>query len=431
MKPRKQQITILALGSRGDVQPFVALALSLRQRNYSVRIAALSDYAELVTSYGLEFRPLVGSAAALMDREAVMRFLDGANNPLLAAYRFWQQIAPLMSPLVHDAWLACRDADAVICSTLGHFVAALLRDLRPIPLIVTHFHPHSSSYFWPSMFAPPWPKHWPAQAFYNKLSHPIADAVFWQLFAFALNAARQQLLTLPALSPLAVGAWAARNKPDLTLYAYSMRIAPPFPDWPPHHITGYWPLPKHENWTPPAELRAFLQAGPAPVYVGFGSMLLGRDPDATTSLIVQALERVGQRGLLYRGWGDMGNIPLPDWIYLCDSLPHDWLFPQMRAIVHHGGAGTTATTIRAGVPAVVLPLYGDTHFWGRQVQILGLGPKPIPRDQLNVDSLAAALKQALEDQRMRERAQHMASLLQQERGCETASALIDSLLARL
>lgn len=426
-----KRITILALGSRGDVQPFVALALALRQRGYLVRIAALSDYAELVTAYGFEFQPLVGSAASLMDREQIMRFLDGANNPLLAAYRFWKQIAPLMNQLLHDAWLASRDADALICSTLGHFVAAVLRDLRPLPLIVSHFHPHTSSYFWPNMFAPPWPKEWPAQALYNKISYPIADLAFWQLFAFALNSARRTVLKQPTVSPLAVAAWAARNRPDMTLYPYSSLIAPPFPDWPPQAITGYWRLPMRANWQPPAELSVFLEAGPAPVYVGFGSMLLGRDPNGLTRTIVQALERAGQRGILYRGWGDMGNIPLPDSMYLSDAIPHDWLFPRMRAVVHHGGAGTTAAAIWAGVPAVVLPLYGDTHFWAKQIHALGLGPRPIIRDHIAVETLARAIRQAAEDQAMHKRVQKMARSLQEEQGSEKASELIDTYLERL
>src|SRR5262249_37378215 len=133
---------------------------------------------------------------------------------------------------------------------------------------------------------------------------------------------------------------------------------------------------------------------------------------------------VGQRGILYRGWGEIGRISLPPTILAVESVPHDWLFPQMRAVVHHGGAGVTAPALRGGVPAIVVPFLGDQHFWANRVAALGAGPAPIPKAQLSSERLAQALVHVLQDDSLRERAAEIGQRLKAEHGVARAVEVI-------
>jgi UDP:flavonoid glycosyltransferase YjiC (YdhE family) len=216
-----------------------------------------------------------------------------------------------------------------------------------------------------------------------------------------------------------------RNVPRPVLHAYSPQLTRTPPDWDRDvHVTGYWFLDRPPGWQPDPGLVAFLEGGPPPVYVGFGSNLIGRDPDRVTALILRALERAGQRGILMSGWGDLGNIPLPDSVYRVDSVPHDWLFPRVAAVVSHAGAGTTAATLRAGVPPVLVPFFGDQLFWSARVARMGLGTDPIPRRELTEENLAAAIRQAVTDRTMRCRAALAGERLRAEDGVERAVATL-------
>lgn len=423
-------LTILALGSRGDVQPFVALGLGLRAAGYQVTIAAAADYAGLVVEHGLAFHSLVGQISTLMDPLLVEQFLDGAHNPLRAAREFMRQAGPIIDQLMRDCWAACQGADALVVSTLGMYCGVHLAEKLAIPCIVAHLHPDPSTSSGPHMFFPRLPPGLPLRATYNRLTHTLADHGFWQLLRRPFNRPRRALLGMRPLGPLAL-ARRIRGYSPPTLYGYSAAVAPAPANGRLHErITGYWFLDQAPSWQPPAELAAFLSAGPPPVYVGFGSIMLGRDGDRVTALIASALEKAGQRGILYRGWGDLGRIALPPSIAVVDSVPHDWLFPRVRAVVHHGGAGVTSQALRVGAPAVVVPFLGDQHFWADRVAELGAGPAPIPRAQLTSDRLAQAIAAAGESDIIRARAAKVGRQLQSERGVARAVALVEAYLAR-
>jgi sterol 3beta-glucosyltransferase len=188
------------------------------------------------------------------------------------------------------------------------------------------------------------------------------------------------------------------------LSAYSPSIIPHPADWPTNvHITGSFFLDAQADWQPSSELNAFLEAGDPPVYIGFGSMA-GRDPERLARLSIEALAKSGQRGLLLTGWGGLRTEWVPDNVFVMEAAPHSWLFPRMAAVVHHGGAGTTAEALRAGVPAVVVPFVLDQFFWGARVRALGLGPDPIPQKRLTADRLASAIRVAVTDPDMNRRA---------------------------
>jgi UDP:flavonoid glycosyltransferase YjiC (YdhE family) len=212
-----------------------------------------------------------------------------------------------------------------------------------------------------------------------------------------------------------------------SLFAYLLSYKGiPFPkDWDDFiHVTGYWFLEQSARWEPPIDLVNFLQSGLPPVYIGFGSMV-NRKPEETADLVLQALARTGQRGVLSSGWGGLRKEELPETVFMIGSMPHNWLFPKMAAVVHHGGVGTTAAGLWAGIPAIVTPFFGDQPFWGQRVYELGVGPRPIPRQRLTVDRLAESICCAVSDTAMREKAARLGEHIRAENGIARAVAVIE------
>ncbi len=214
-------------------------------------------------------------------------------------------------------------------------------------------------------------------------------------------------------------------------YAYSPAVLPRPADWPDRvHVTGYWFLDQEPGWQPPAELLHFLQAGPAPVSIGFGSMA-SRDAEATLNLVLRALELSGQRGVLLSGWAGIGKgRALPSHVFSAESLPHSWLFPRMAAVVHHGGAGTTGAGLRSGVPSVLTPLAADQPSWARRVHTLGVGPAPLPFQTLTAERLAEAIREAATSPAMRQRAAELGRQIQAEDGLGRTSELFSQYVDR-
>lgn len=219
------------------------------------------------------------------------------------------------------------------------------------------------------------------------------------------------------------------NAPSTPIvYGYSRHVAPVPPDWGDWlYVTGYWFLDADDSWRPPADLVAFLDDGPPPVYVGFGSMV-DQEAEAVTKIVLQALASSGRRAILLGGWSRLGQGKLPESILRVDWAPHSWLFPRMAAVVHHGGAGTTAAGLRAGVPDVIVPYFADQPFWAGRVRALGVGPEPIPRQKLTAERLAEAIESASMDEEMGRRARELGRKIQAEDGVATAVPLIERLL---
>jgi len=214
------------------------------------------------------------------------------------------------------------------------------------------------------------------------------------------------------------------------LSAYSPGIIPHPEDWPDSvHITGYLFPDTPSDWQPSPELKAFLEAGDPPVYIGFGSMA-GRNPEQLARLILDALAESGQRGLLLTGWGGLSADLAPDNVFVLDSAPHSWLFPHMAAVVHHGGAGTTAEGLRAGVPTVVVPFVFDQPFWGARLKALGVAPDPVPHKNLTADRLAAAIRTAVTDPEIRRRAKACGEAIRAENGIANAVEIVGRYLGQ-
>ena len=238
------------------------------------------------------------------------------------------------------------------------------------------------------------------------------------------NRARMELLGLPP-APWR-GAFERGASPrEPVLYGFSPSVLPRPADWGARvHVTGYWFADEPDGWVPPQEVVRFLEEGPPPVYIGFGSMSV-KEPEATMRLVLDAIAATGRRAIVHAGWAGLAATATPDDVLIVGSVPHAWLLPRVGAIVHHGGAGTTAAAIRAGVPSVVVPFHGDQPFWAGLTHTLGVGTKPIPRRRLTATRLAAAIEEAFTVDELRQRAAELGERVRREDGVGRAVALIE------
>jgi len=411
------RVTILAFGSHGDVVPLVALGVGLRDAGYEVHLAADAAFASLARECRLDFHPVAGDIRALMAGAQGRDLVAGGGGPAGQARRILAGIRPLVRDMVRDTYLACTGSDVLLLSGLALYPGLPVAEKLGIPYVQAYLQPVTPTRAFPSAMMPPPPI--PLGGAGNLLTHALTLHGFWQTFRPAFNVARREVLGLPPVSPWgAMGARDPLRRP--VLYGFSPHVVPRPADWGPNtQVTGYWFPPRPAGWHPPAALVDFLAAGPPPVYVGFGSMNTG-DPAATTQLVVRALALAGRRGILAAGWDGLRAVDLPRTVLAFDSAPHDWLFPRMAAVVHHGGAGTTAAGLRAGVPTVTVPFFGDQPFWGARVAALGAGPPPLPRARLTARQLAAAIRAATEDSAMGEHAARLGERIRAEDGIARA-----------
>ncbi|MCB8924141.1 MAG: glycosyltransferase family 1 protein [Ardenticatenaceae bacterium] len=412
------KITLFAAGSRGDIQPCVVLGQGLKRAGYQVRLAAPEDFGNFVQAHDLDFFPLRGDVQQIMASDTGRQFMEtGGANPLRSIGAVRQMIAPVIQQMAADAYAACEDAQALIClgvfAAFGQAIAEALGipiiHVEPTPLLPTGAFP-----------APSWPIQRNLGHWHNYLSGLAMLDVVWLWYRPFVNAFRQSL----GLTGSTAVQFIRALKATPMISAYSPHLIPHPPDWPDHlHITGYFFLDSYADWQPSAELCAFLAAGEPPVYIGFGSMA-GRNPEKLAQLTLDALALSGQRGLLLTGWGGLQTASVPDNVFVLDAAPHAWLFPRMAAVVHHGGAGTTAEGVRAGVPSIIVPFVLDQPFWGARIKALRVGPDPIPQKQLTAERLAAAIIRAVSDSAMRQRARVLGTAVQAENGVDNAIQFI-------
>ncbi len=424
------RITILAVGSRGDAQPYTALGAGLQAAGHDVRIATHEVFRDLVTGRGLEFGLIRLNPQEMLKQEAGQAWMDSGKNPVHFIRHMARAFAPLLNDMLTDCLHACAGSDVILFSPLAIGALPVAEKLQARAMLVTLWS-NLPTHTYPSLYAPKLPFGGPIAQAYNRLTYDVAGLpkrLFGRPIWQAINRWQEEVLKLPAVSPAALRRRMLAGEWPL-LAGYSPTVFPAPADWPAWvNVTGYWFLDAGPAWQPTPALVDFLRAGPPPVYIGFGSMA-GRNPEERTEIAIQALERSGQRGILLTGWGGLQTGDLPDSVFAVDSVPHDWLFPRMAAVVHHGGAGTTAAGLRAGAPTIVVPFFGDQPFWGRRVAELGVGPSPLPQKKLSAESLAAAIRSATGDQVMRRRAHKLSQQIQAEDGITRAIEIFHAHLA--
>lgn len=407
------RITIIALGSRGDVQPLVALGVGLRAVGHRVRLSSFESFAPLATQYGLDFHPVAGDAQAIVELSAQMGLLE-ARNPLKLMRAMRDSYAQLVDDYINAFSAdALQDSEIIINQLPGAIFGRDLAEALRVPHLCAAVIPLTPT----RVFANPLLFQHSHGGLFNRATYAVSEQMLWGLFRGAIGRFRRKL-GLPRTSLL----FPASRYPVIN--GFSTHVIPKPPDWGDHvHITGYWRLPEGD-WQPPPDLTEWLGAGTAPVFIGFGSMPI-RDKAATTQVLVKALHLSGQRGVLSRGWGDLGDEALPESIRVIDYVPFGWLLPRMAAVIHHGGSGTTGAALSSGVPSMVVPFAADQPFWGERTHTLGVGLPPLPIRHLTAERLAAAITALVSSATMRERATALGANLRAEDGVARAVGIVE------
>ena len=370
----------------------MALEVGFRRAGYDVRIACGEPFEELARSSGLEFCPVYGDVRALVGE---LLAADPGTVPF--ARKLARELEPTMRRSLWDYQIACKNADLVVWGPMGVLGSRIARRAG-IPNVGAYLQPM----FYPnplyrSSFMPAAPGivgRWPhLRGWYNQLTYFVAEQTFWQAFRKPLN--RIIVEELGSKPIRFVGPFRdPEERATVILNGWSPAVLPEAPDGNVHvETTGFWQLPTPNTWSPPAELENFLKRGPPPISIGFGS-LHDREAGELTNIVLEALRRARRRGVLLTGWGGLSKRDLPDSVFCLDEAPHDWLFQRVEAAVHHGGAGTTATALRAGVPSIVVPFMADQRFWGDVVSDLGVGVQQKSRRTLNATDLGVAIEKA-------------------------------------
>lgn len=399
------KICILTIGTRGDVQPYIALGLGLKIAGHEVTILTLDEFKPLVNQYGLLHDSLRGDFL----KAAQSAIGQKGGNPL----RLIQQYIEMAKDTLADEWVSAQKADVLIYNpaAIGGFHIA---EKLNIPTFAAFPAPlYSPTRDFPSPFLP-----FRNLGPLNKLSHKFFAKLGPAMYRSPINQLRKDVLDLPP----AKGENILRGKPITKLYSYSEAVVPRPTDWDESSIvTGYWFLDTPANWQPDPELIRFLQEGSTPVYIGFGSMsMFMSGGKQKTEIALQALRLAGQRGILATGGGGLTADNTSKDIFVLDSVPHGWLFPKVAAIIHHGGAGTTGAALRAGKPQIICPFVGDQFFWGRRLADLNVAPPPIPQIKLTAERLANAIEHAITNTNLQQRASSIGETIRAENGIECA-----------
>lgn len=405
------QIVMLIVGTRGDVQPFVAIGRRLQEYGHRVRLATHANFKDFVLSTGLEFFPLGGDAKVLADYMVKNKgFLPSGPSEIHAQRNHLKDIIFSLLP-------ACQDddpeskipfkADAIIANppAYGHTQVA---EALKLPLHVFFTMPWTPTSDFPHPLA-----HVKHQMGY-RLSYNIVDTLIWLGIRDIIKSFRKKKLKLRRISYLS-GHY--NSLPEVPYgYIWSPHLIPKPKDWGSKiDVVGFCFLDLASNYQPPSSLVQWIEAGERPIYVGFGSLPV-EQPQEMTRIIVEALEITGRRGIINKGWGGLGSLAEPkEFVYVLDNCPHDWLFPRCMAVVHHGGAGTTAAGLKAACPTTIVPIFGDQQFWGERVHARGLGPPPIPVAEFSLEKLIDAINFML-DPKVKERALELSKAIEIEDG---------------
>lgn len=418
------RMLLLAWGSRGDVQPCVALGRGLAAAGVRVTVAAGEDFETMITSAGLGFHPFKINMAERMQQPPARAWLAGSR-------RLGAEIG-LMRDVVRSFVDVMADGLIEMMGTADAYISGALTLDPMLSLAAEHDARHILG-----MLQPAVPTTHGASTMYPLLSGRNSVLNRWWGYAQAAG-------TLSIVRPVGDEVRRRLRLPKQTFRSYtraalstptligvSRLVAPPAPDWGDRiHLTGYWAEPAPADYRPPSALADFLLAGDPPVYLGFGSM---PSCDALAELMTLAARRGGRRAVIL---GDPAGAasdaapvtPVSDDVIVIEPVPHEWLFPRMRAVVHHGGAGTTAAAFRAGIPQGIIPHIADQPYWGRRVHALGVGPEAVARHRLTLQGLTGMVTQLTSIPTMALRAADLGSRLLAEDGVSTAVETILRLL---
>lgn len=388
---------LTSFGTTGDILPLCSLALELRRHGHQVATMFPRHVAPLALDLGLDCTSY-GPEVTDIHRE-ILKQITGPSTPEALSACF-VQLGRAMPRAFSDLAVLCRGADVLLSTTeLPNLppLGLMIHETTGIPFVSVH---------------PDYPN-------YDDRSYVIEGLA-------ALNHFRGFL----GLPPLRLNGpeQPTVGSPQLALFELSRHILTPHPGWPAHyHVTGFF-YHVDEAWEPDAALADFMDAGPPPVVITFGSVV-HEDPQALSDLLVESVERVGCRAILQTGWSGLTSRQLPPSIHPIGFAQYSWLLPRAACVVHHGGSGTSGCVYRAGVPAVVVPHYGDQFALADRTHELDLSVRPIPYKELTAEGLSAAIKEVLTDPRYRAAASAFRDKVLEEDGVRTGRLLIEELVA--
>ncbi len=421
------KIAITTVGTRGDLQPYIALGLGLKDLGYEVQIVSAKNEETFVRNYGLDFFALDVDIQKIMEGGEVNEMAKG-DNPfkfIISHMKGSKSLKKMMVKTQGEIWHACKNADLIVFHPgmpLGFFlgkeknIKAILA--TPFPMVSTMDYPSILFYSFLRL-----------GSYYNLLTHFIFDKLFWALTKSSITEywnknvkTKMDFATSPIKQQI--------NSGHLVLNGYSELLFKQPKEWANNiHTTGSWIIDTETNFVPPIELDNFINNGEPPIYIGFGSMKYFDSFNKTLALIIEALDITKQRAVL--GFGCTKNNckkALPENIFLVESVPHTWLFCKMKMLIHHGGAGTTATGLRAGKPTIIIPHNADQPAWGQRVFELGVGSKPIKKSKLTAEKLANAILFS-QAPNIIANAQRLGQQLKNENGVQKAVEIIERLMS--
>lgn len=413
------RILVNSFGTRGDIQPFIALAKGLQRRGHEVAISTAEGFRDDFDVQNIIF---IGMDNELLDLS--QQILDEQSGDIRNKAKIARKMGPAVRRMMDDEWDAAQvfQPDLIVYhpKCLGSYHIAEKLNIPMTMSIPLPFYTPTRDFALPFISKN-------LGGFFNRLTYKfirLSNAIHVK----NVNDFRRDKLSLPPIRRFADLLTRSDGTAVPILYPISPSVVQIPEDYPEHvYMTGYWFLDQESAWELSSELTTFLENGPAPIYIGFGSMS-AINTQGRTEKIIEAVQATGMRAIFASGWSDLKSYKFPDEIFLIKSVPHDWLFSRVVAVVHHGGAGTTAAGLRAGRPTLVCPFLGDQPFWGRQVHDLAVGPKPIPQREITSENLSKAIIEMMQDSAMQERASLLGRQISNEDGISRAVDIIETIV---
>ncbi len=382
-------ITILCAGSRGDYQPYIALAQQLKKLGKDVRITGSKSFEGFIRNYGIDVYPIGADIETLNVDPKLLKAAGSADNPLKMLLTF-HKMKEYGIYMVNDYYSACEGSELIIYHpgcTIGYFAAQKLG----IPSVLASPFPMHKTKEYLSVVMYGKAK---SNIITKKISYSMIQGMLWMASKDSVKGFwKKRFGTVPDDFGCPFERHTDKKHPAMVSCSNFVFERPS--DWNENiHQHGYWFVEESSEYTPPEELAAFLDAGDKPVYIGFGSMTSLDKHENLVKIATEAITKSGQRGIIC-GLGKPAK--LPNNIIAIDNIPHSWLFDRVSAVCHHGGAGTTAAGFRAGVPSIIIPFSNDQFAWAHSAYDLGVGAKPIYKKDLSSDKLADAIGFALDD----------------------------------
>lgn len=413
-------ITIAAYGTRGDVQPVLALALGLERAGHRVRILAGRNFESWVRGYGFDF-------AATVDMEAVMRSDAGvrwsqSGDNQWVQFRMMRRLLDSHADELITPFLSLpADSDLLLSGFTAEPFVQAASEASGIPYANAFLQPYTPTRSGAALMQAVLPGR---TSLINLIAGRLVPRLVWSLSSRPANNLRAAL----GLRPHSASSYIRATRDTPVVYGFSQHVVPRPDDWGAEKVvSGYWFLDERADWQPSPELTTFIEQGNPPIYIGFGSMI-SLDVDATARLITKAVTASGERAVVGRGWGGIEHGRVSERIFVVDHAPHDWLFERVLAVIHHGGAGTTAAGLRAGRPTMIIPHMADQPYWARRVYELGVGVAPVWRNKLTSDDLSAGIERLVCDASLRQKASALGERIRAEDGVAAAVRPIGNLV---